>query len=320
MSNENSLRGRPTVSIGLPVFNGAAYVAGAIDSILAQTFEDFELVICDNASTDQTEVICRSYAAKDSRIRYLRNSQNVGSSGNFSKVFRESRGVYFKWHGHDDLIEPTYLEKLVEVLDADKDCVLAFPRTVMIDADGADSWCFLENLACDSALPEERLAAWLAPWKDDFINPVFGLMRREVVAKTDLMAPYLASDRPFMAHITLLGRSTMVPECLFRRRVHEEMSTKANPNKADLGAFITGKRPVLVFKQWRLLYEYLKLITRAPLETRSKLACYFLMLKWTKSRATRLLGELMLPLVFNGKLTRLGHWTTRLLRPVIKLP
>ncbi len=77
----------PAVSIGLPVYNGDNFLAEAIDSILRQTMEDFELIISDNASTDRTEEICREYAAGDSRIRYYRNESNLGAMANYNLVF-----------------------------------------------------------------------------------------------------------------------------------------------------------------------------------------------------------------------------------------
>src|SRR6266536_1939108 len=94
---ERSMSGRTRVSIGLPVFNGERFVAEAIDSILAQTFEDFELIISDNASTDGTEEICRCYAEKDERIRFVRNRENYGAAFNFNQTFHLSSGGYFKW-------------------------------------------------------------------------------------------------------------------------------------------------------------------------------------------------------------------------------
>ena len=85
--------GVPTVSVGLPVYNGADYLAEAIDSILKQSFEDFELLIQDNASTDATGEICRAYAASDARVRYVRNPQNVGAAGNYNLVFERARSL-----------------------------------------------------------------------------------------------------------------------------------------------------------------------------------------------------------------------------------
>ena len=77
----------PRVSIGMPVYNGENYLAQALDSLLAQTFTDFEIVICGNASTDGTEALCREYAERDARIVYRRNESNVGAAANFNKVF-----------------------------------------------------------------------------------------------------------------------------------------------------------------------------------------------------------------------------------------
>src|SRR5207245_725070 len=107
----------------MPVRNGEKYVRQAIESILAQTFSDWELVICDNASTDATEAICREYAARDPRVRYSRNAENLGPAGNHARCFELSRGRYFRWHAHDDLLHPQYLEKCVEVLDWDASVV-----------------------------------------------------------------------------------------------------------------------------------------------------------------------------------------------------
>ena len=87
---------RPLVSIGMPVFNGDRYLEKALDSILEQTLDDFELVICDNASTDRTGEICRDYAARDRRIRYLRDDTNIGAHPNYNRTFAEARGRYFK--------------------------------------------------------------------------------------------------------------------------------------------------------------------------------------------------------------------------------
>ena len=127
----------PRVTIGLPVYNGENYLAEAIESLLSQTFTDFELVICDNGSTDRTEQVCRAFAARDARIRYYRESQNRGLAWNFSRTFELARGRYFKWQAHDDLCGPTLLERSVEALDRDPALVLACARRTIIDHDGA---------------------------------------------------------------------------------------------------------------------------------------------------------------------------------------
>ena len=106
----------PRVSIGIPVYNGGRFIKEAIDSILAQTFEDFELILSDNASTDETEEICKEYATLDRRIRYYRNEENLGAAKNYNRVFELSNGEYFKWASHDDLCAPEYLERCIAAL------------------------------------------------------------------------------------------------------------------------------------------------------------------------------------------------------------
>lgn len=105
----------PQVSIGMPVYNGEKFIREALDSLLAQTFTDFELIISDNASTDGTEAICREYAAKDSRIRYVRQAKNLGPVANFKYVLDEAVGEYFMWAAHDDRRHPIALERMMEV-------------------------------------------------------------------------------------------------------------------------------------------------------------------------------------------------------------
>ena len=318
MTRISDLERPPKISIGIPVYNGSDYVGLAIESILAQTYGDFELIICDNASTDTTEQVCRSYAEKDSRIVYFRQPENLGASANFTTAFEMARGKYFRWHGHDDMIAPRFLEQLVRVLEDDPNCALVYPRTVMINENGEEKYCFLEFMACESDSPADRLHAFIGPPKDDYTNPQFGLLRRDAMAKTGLIAPFLASDRIFLAHMALLGTSIEIPRVLFYRREHEQMSTSANKNKRDLRAWFDGTRPMLIFKQWRLLREYLDIVYRTPMSTPERVKCLVVILKWMRTRAVRLTAELLLPLFFNGQPTKLGWFAIKKLG--IKLP
>src|SRR4051794_21589581 len=113
------MRSTPTLTIGLPVFNGARFVQETIDSVLAQTFTDFELLISDNASTDETEAIARSAADGDGRITYRRNEVNVGLARNLNLLVPLATGRLFKWAAADDVLRPTYLERCVATIDAD---------------------------------------------------------------------------------------------------------------------------------------------------------------------------------------------------------
>src|SRR5687767_8665908 len=116
----------PTVSIAIPVYNGENYLRLSIESILAQDYSDFELIITDNASTDGTEAICRDYANRDPRVRYARNERNIGASGNYNKGFELARGKYFRWQAHDDECHRSMTRKCVDFLES------ASPEVTMV--------------------------------------------------------------------------------------------------------------------------------------------------------------------------------------------
>ncbi|MCH9054975.1 glycosyltransferase [Synechococcus sp. PCC 6716] len=129
---------QPQVSIGMPVYNGENYICEALDSLLAQTFTDFELIISDNASTDNTEQICKTYAACDNRIRYIRQKENIGATNNFRFVLEQAKGDYFMWAAHDDLWSPNWLESLVNLATTNKSA--AFGVANYIGENGQPVW------------------------------------------------------------------------------------------------------------------------------------------------------------------------------------
>jgi glycosyltransferase involved in cell wall biosynthesis len=210
---------RPRVSIGLPVFNGENYLGEAIDSILAQTFGDFELIICDNASTDGTEAICRRHAETDQRIRYRRNPRNIGASANFNSTFELSSGEYFKWAAHDDLLAPACIESCVAALDREPDAILAQPLVGVIDTNGVILAITDNELQlADSPRPSDRFAALAR--QPRLCWEIFGLIRRDALVRTALIAPYPWSDVALCAELSLLGRFVLVPGVLFFNREH----------------------------------------------------------------------------------------------------
>lgn len=307
MSLPQAADSRPRVSIGLPVYNGSAHIEAAITSILSQTFGDFELLICDNASSDATQQICERLAAQDHRIRYIRHSVNLGAAANYNHAFKLACGDYFKWAAHDDLLAPRYLEACVDVLDHDAGCVLAHPATVIINADGDELSCYLDHLACDSADPVERFGVWMRP-ADGMCNPVFGLVRREAMAQTCLHGDFMGADRVFLAEIALRGRVRSIPDGLFLRRVHAAMSTRANRDSSALDRWYTGAAVTRIrFKYWRRLGEFARMLMRVPLTAGQRTRCFGILGYWAMRRANRLLRELMLPFYLNGRPTALGR-------------
>ena len=107
----------PKVSIAIPVYRGEAYLAETIDSVLCQSFDDFELIICDDCSDDRSLAIARSFS--DSRMRILQNERNLGFGGNWNRCLAEARGEYIKILPQDDLLHRDCLRRQVGVLDDD---------------------------------------------------------------------------------------------------------------------------------------------------------------------------------------------------------
>ena len=266
----------PRVSIGLPVYNGERYVAEALDSIVSQTFTDFELIISDNASTDATVEICEEYASRDGRIVFYRNETNRGAAWNYNRVFTLSRGEYFKWASHDDRCARTFLERCVDALDANPGVVISYPRTTVIDAEGGTIEMEEDDLPLDSPDVVRRFVGCLSPMKLCH-NVIFGLMRRSVLAQTGLIGIYLASDRYLVAEMSLYGPFEELPERLFFRRKHT-----ANIGVAlkDLQFYRPGMRRRFVMPEWRLFWKFLSLVRQAPLTAVEKMRLSAAVLRW----------------------------------------
>lgn len=256
----------PCVSIGMPVYNGEEYLGEAIESLLTQTFSDFELIISDNASTDRTADICRAYAARDPRVRYVRNGTNLGAARNYNQVVELARGKYFKWASHDDVCAPQLLERCVAVLEREPAVVLCYARTQFIDEEGQVIEKHEDRFDLRSSSPHERFAGvFEAP---GWCNPIFGVVRTDVLRQTALIGGYYSSDRVLLAELALRGRFYEVPEYLFSRRIHDDMSMRSNPSRVQLAAWFDPNRRkslALLFPRWRWFSEYLKAIRRAPL-------------------------------------------------------
>lgn len=274
----------PAVSIGMPVYNGAKYIESAIDSILAQTYTDFELIISDNASTDATEEICRRYAAADPRIRYSRNPTNLGAAPNYNRVIHLARGRYFRHAAHDDILAPTNIERCVEILDRNPDVVLVYPQMVMIDADGKQIDTREHSLELGDAKPSARFARYSVLCDEgSMCDPVFGLFRTSALRQTALLGAYIAADMILLGEMALRGRIVEVPEYLFFERYHAEGSVLANPTLDDRAAwFDLNARGKLINQapSYRWLWELCAAIVRAKLGPEETLASFLALRHW----------------------------------------
>jgi glycosyltransferase involved in cell wall biosynthesis len=280
----------PRVSIGVAVYNGERFLPKTLDSLLAQTFTEFEIIICDNCSTDGTEQICLSYAASDDRIQYHRNDTNIGAPRNFNLAATLSRGEYFKWSGADDLCAPTMIERCMEVLEQRPEVVLVYPKTRLIDETGVVVDDYDDRLDLQFETPNKRLSHLL--WNIWMCNPVFGLIRSNVLRRIRLFGTYSNSDLAFLAELALHGRFVEVPECLFFRRVHE-LSVHKYPSAHDrMVMFDPSKVGRLVLPNWELLIAHFSAIYRAPLGYSEKFRCYAKMHIWLRRRGSSLVDDL----------------------------
>lgn len=280
----------PCVSIGLPVYNGENFLEETLQSILSQTFEDFELIISDNASTDRTQQICRQYAAKDLRIRYYRNEKNLGAAKNFNRVFELSNGQYFKWAAHDDVCAPELLSKCVEVLNSDPSIVLCYTKVKNIDENGAflkDYDLQLHNVG--SNVPQNRFADLVLI--NHLCFEVFGLIRTSALRKTHLIGPYVTSDRNLLAELGLLGRFYEIPEYLLSIRYHPGRSV-VKPRHDRAGWFDPAKEGLITFPYWEMFFGYIRSIRRVPLTWSERKDCYYHLIRWLGRHWRFLRGDL----------------------------
>lgn len=310
----------PQLSLGLPVFNGEAFLEQALDSILAQTYQDFELIISDNASTDNTQEICQRYAAKDQRLSYYRHPQNRGAAYNFNRVFHLASGKYFKWIAHDDLHAPSFLAKCVEVLEKDSSVILCHSQVTIIDPQGN----FLQNydlkLRTDSAKPHKRFHELL---NLHLCYQIFGVIRVDALLQTPLMGNYGHADGVLLSRLALLGRFHQIPEYLFFARNHPQQSMSLYfPNYLSLASqdasksvtdipdhysytvwFDPTKQGKIFFPHWRIFWEYWLSVEEAPLSWYEQIRCYLSMFQQLRGMEYLLLQDLIL-----AKDQYLQHW------------
>jgi len=301
---------KPRVSIGMPVYNAAAYLREAIESILAQSFTDFELMISDNASTDETESICREFLSRDRRVRYDRLEANQGAIANYNRLVELSEGEYFKWAAGDDVCAPLFLEKLVDVLDCRPEVLWCHSasgkiddtgRVLTIDDPAAENLAHTRQAGLprrdhDSPVRHRRYRGVLmgTTWCAD----VYGLFRRSLLEQTGLIAPCYGSEKALIGEFALRGLYYEVPETLFFQRVHANTAGHLQ-TAAQQTEYVTarpGRR--FTFTRFMLLREHLRCVNRVPMSYWDRARCYAVIgeyllqyQKWFGVLRTTLLGK-----------------------------
>lgn len=192
----------PRVSIGVPVYNGSAFLREALDSLRAQSFDDIEILISDNCSSDSTEAICREYASTDARIRYVRQTENLGAFANFSYVLAHSRADYFMWNAADDIRSPDFVEINLAFLEQNPEYVASISPTKYVDGE------FDPIQMGDASLegtPEQNFTAFFRTWHKN--GRFYSLYRRTALARCEsIQRSFFASDMAVMLECCMQGK------------------------------------------------------------------------------------------------------------------
>jgi glycosyltransferase involved in cell wall biosynthesis len=260
----------PRVSFAIPVRNGERFLGRALDSLLAQDFDDFEIVVCDNASTDKTPEVMRRYAERDPRVRCILNEEDIGQIENFNRVYELSRGEFFRWMGADDWIEPEYARKCVAVLDTRPDAVGVTTQWRFMDDAGHIETIAVPGPRVDASTPYRRLCLTLRLLQNPqalLFDPIYSLIRRDALQRTGLLPITPWTDRLLALELCLLGSFCHLDDCLSTRRAAFERWKERLPRYHERLGRKRGHRVMLYI-------GCAKIVHRAPLSAGQKLGCF----------------------------------------------
>lgn len=260
------------VSLGMPVYNGENYLAQAIESVLKQTYSNWELIIVDNCSTDATSKISLNYSQLDSRIQYIKNPTNIGAAPNFRKALTLATGTYFKWIAHDDLYHENWIQVCVEALNKDPQIVLAYTKTIIIDDAGKKLQSYSDAFTCNQKNAFQRFKDILIHL--GYCHAIFGLMRTSVIKNLAPIGNYQASDAVYLAEITLHGHYCQLDFEYFFRRKHNKSSSESISTAEDWAKWFDPLNPKkLHLTRWDMLRGYWRAVNGAPLSLLEKIQC-----------------------------------------------
>jgi glycosyltransferase involved in cell wall biosynthesis len=278
----------PAVSICLPVYNGENYVAEAIESLLAQTFADLELVITDNASTDRTEEICRKFADADPRVRYHRNERNVGGARNQEIAAQLSRGRYVRFSAHDDKIAPTHIEECVAVLEERPDVVIAFTRTIVIDEVGAEVSQY-RNTRGTADTPSRRFRELI--FRDHNCDAVYGVIRGNVLRAVRPLENFIDADKVWLSRLTFHGPFVSIDRPLFYKRFHPK--NWVGDWRDRMAWFNPDAKGKATFPNWLELFSFINAVVTAPIPLLERLRCSATVAHWVVRYTPNLAKDLL---------------------------
>ncbi len=258
---------KPQVSIGMPVYNGAQFIREALDSLLAQTFTNFELIISDNASTDDTEAICRDYAVKDARIRYVRQAKNLGATANFKFVLDEAVGEYFMWAAADDVWDVKWIATLLPISSAEH-CI-SYGTVQTIDGKGNPMQhpANRRNFSYTGSRLLRRLKYYLEPGFLGKPNPIYGIYPKQLITSNAwnvLASAKSGTDMLFMYALLAQAEIKGNQAVLLYKRIHANCAGgdgRTGSENKNLAAKILAFLPQSTATQYRYMNDYRSLST-----------------------------------------------------------
>lgn len=282
---------QPLAAIGVPVFNGERWLRSTVESLLEQSFNNLEVVISDNASTDKTAEICAALCAADNRVRYVRNPENVGLFRNYDLAFHSTNSEYFKWCAVGDLCDRTFIAKSVAILEKFNDVVLVHSRTKLIGdiPDNPERYAVELNLIDDD--PVVRFCDYLN--KVRLNNVMNGLMRSKELKKTSLNRVFHASDKCMMAELALRGKFVEIPEDLFLRRMQADTATALMSAEATDRLFADEPVSPALLSHWKTELTLITGILKSPTSMSQRLRLFSYMSKRLVWQRRKLFEELV---------------------------
>ncbi len=204
----------PLVTIGMPIYNEEHYLQSAIDSLLAQDYENIQILISDNASTDSSAAIGVRAAAEDARVHYSCADENIGSAANFCRVADMAEGKYFMWAAGHDEWAPDLISTSVIALEQNAGASIAVAASYWIDASG-------ERLDRDTDYPDTRSQGLIGRFLTVFwgnMHPVLSLMRTDHLRRTKSMQSFAGADLVLLSDMVLQGDFVLEPNTWWHRR------------------------------------------------------------------------------------------------------
>ncbi|MDX2242744.1 MAG: glycosyltransferase family A protein [Leptolyngbyaceae cyanobacterium bins.302] len=289
----------PLLSFAVPIYNGEHLIGHLLDSLLAQDFDNFEIVISDNASTDRTGEICQEYARRDRRIRYFRNPENIGLMPNFNRLIDLAQGKYMRWIGGDDWLEPDYARKCIAAIEARPDVIGVTTYQDFLNEDGSQDYVEYRGARLDSPSVYKRFARmiWFTYHDPRYIDPIYTMVRRDMLQKTGgHRLDIFAADQVLAVEMSILGAFTHVPECLAHRGKASAPLTYDDLLRQN---FNENYAKVQQQKFWDLILAFWSTLDKFQQNPIVKVRCFFPLAKlflivYPRQQKTRLKRQLVL--------------------------